>query len=1148
MNILTLKNRISRSVLAFLMALVMLVTTCACSPIFALAQSTALGITKYGTIHTTTNTRYSLSGSNPVLNIVNDQEDGNFALGFVSFNLSSLDSTKKVGYTPFSFSTTSVSTEPQGLAIYCSTSDNLANLSTGANNLNGNTAIFGATNKHLEKAISYYKMVQIGTISASEISSNKSYTINIADAINNALMQKQSTCTIIFAQLKSGGLGSEGGWTDTPITFGTSSISATLTSESLDFSQWKRDFDTAMSSYESKMADGSVYKYMTDAYNAYTDCQKAYDAYYYGEKENTNLPYYISRLNNATSYMIKWTKPTTYVVPQFSSNEVTSTSNATGCLWAETNGDPLVYSHTGGNNTVYNVYYHESVYMYDGTAPKIPHIIGMYRYARLGNPANPKVWYANMNSSAGGLYTQNATYTGDVADRNFSTLMSKGYHIYSTVNGSSSSIIMSTGDIRYLANYFTINPTTAFSGNTTGYVIAYPRQIVYGCGAASDGSVSKTDTQTLGDNKKIYIINYGQLSDQINSNTYKSIFKNVSKYKEGGLGALVKAFDIATAVNPKDYSYSASNNLTAVTNCGSAITNATKNIVAASNPTQDSTAYVNMRSSLENAKAFGSQNPALSTNNITTTKYTSTSFENYTSCVAEAKKAMQAVEQNGYASSYNGKSIATISTNLQNSIANLKLNYIVEYYNKEAQYLGSEVLGEGDFTSVNKYPNSSITMGTDGFRKHYTYSWYEIELKPATFGENQIVAVNEQATATTCTIVNTTITKEPTCSSYGEKEGLCAVCKATYIDQIEKLEHTYTSTTVNPTCTQNGYTLHQCLVCGESYKDSYTQKLDHIYITTTLAPTCTEDGYTCKKCTVCGEEIIEESSRTQKLGHSYICKQILSPSCNSNGINQYTCANCKEQYEEQIGINTNAHGELIFARTVEPTATENGYDIYYCSNLCGYWEKQNLKPATSTNNDFGEYLQAYNYALNQIVTDFAPYTVDSVKIYQEQISIAKAQAQNAIEASNGQELDSATRAIIEASAVLRIRTVSINIRTNYEDGRSTTRTLSANYGDNVVLKIQEDNVAKWTMTKDNKTTLLSTQSTCGIMADDVQIDAIIGESEYNVEPITLLNQNGRVLGYVDDISNATAPSVPFYSFSHWQQINSTTYQAVYVAK
>lgn len=1146
MNNLSRKSRVFKSTIAYIMSLFIVLSSVISTPFFVKAASTSLTITKYGTIHSGSNTRYSTSGSNPVLNIVNDQEDDNFDIGFLRLDISSLDNTKKVGYTPFTFSTTSISAEPQGLTFYCSTNDKLSSLNTGANNLNGNTGIFGTVGGHLNKAISYYQMAEFASIAKGSIASNKSYTVDIAEAINNALLQKQSTCTIMITQTTAGGKGSSNDWTDTPITFSPYSISATTTSEALTIDNWTAEFNTATKAYETKMADSNIYKNMYDAYTAYTNVYKAYDAYVYGEKYDINLSYYVQALTRANNNMIKWSRPNSFTVPKFSDGEITSSSNATGCIWAESNGDPLVYRTTGSNNTVYSLYYHEGVYIYDDQEPKIPFILGFYRYAQLGNPANPRVWFATLDNSQGNLYIKNQLYNGDASNRLFSELMSKGYHINSNNNGSANNITLSTGDVRYLANYFVVNTSAAFSTNTTGYIVAYPTQITYGVGNASSSSAFKTEYHVLGDNRKFYILNYNLVSSKITNPIYANYFKYVSKYKEGGLDQLIKAFDIATSINPLNYNYSLSNNKTAATNCGAAIVNASNNITNAGEPALDTSSYNSIKTALTTAKEIGNTNQELSTANISTTKYTSASFANYQNCVNEAKNAMQAVLQNGYASIYNGKSIAAISSNLTSSISNLKYNYIVEYYNKEAQYIGSEVLGEGEFTSVDKYPNSSITAGTDGFRKHYTYSWYAIELKRKTFGENQVVAITEEATATPCTIINSIVTKEPSCGVAGEKEGICAICKATYVDEIETTPHSYEVTIVPATCTQQGYALHKCTECGNEYKDSYTAIISHSYEDTIVKATCTEDGYTSKRCSSCGEEIIEESSIIKAYGHSYECDVILAPSCNAQGIKEYYCARCKDTYHEAIPVDVSAHNELAFARTVAPTDTEQGYDIYYCTNLCGYWEKKNIIPSLKETSELEEYINAYNYALEQIVTDFAPYTSESIEAYQNAIDNAKIDIEN----SNTSQLENATRQILEASAILRIKTVTINIRYNRENGATTKNKISAQYGNIVTTSLDNENVIKWTITQNGVTSIASYDNVCNVVAgDDMEIDAIIGDEKKNNDNIiTVLDKNGNAIAFTNDITTVTAPSVPFYNFSHWEQINDTTYQARYVAK
>lgn len=1022
MNINILKSKVLKQITSMVLVLVFVTTSIGFFGINAFAKTANVDcqIIKYGTVHATSNTRFTASSTAPVLNIVNDQENSNFSIGFVTFDVSSLKGYTNIESANFSFSTKGVEAEPQGLTFCYTTNNNANSLVTGPNNLES-TSIFSGVGNHIANSISYFGLKDFASISSGNISSNKSYSIDFSAAISNAVLNNSNTCTVMILQSRAGGSGSTNGWTDINISFNpTVALTVGVSDGVVDIQDGISELKSAMSNYENKMAAGKIYKNMEAGYTAYVNCQKAYDARVYGSDTSVNLYTYASALNNAVSNMTAWTKPTTNVVPKFDSNETTSTNNATNCLWAESNTDPLAYSMTGSNNTVYNVYYHTGVYMYDGTLPKIPFMIGLYRYSSWGNPNTPQIWYASLYSSVGSLKIQNSLYNGDAAGRNFNDLMNRGYHIYSTANVSGYSILLSSGDVRYMANQFTINPSTTFSGNTTGYVKAYPSSIVYGCGNKQDSYPQKTETQTLGANKPFYIIDVKSLYDKIENSTYINYLKNVSSYKEGGLLDLMRAYDNATSINPTTYSYS-SNVENAVSYCGSAIVNAVSKFNAVSTPATDSAYYTQMRNCIGSAKLIGIVNAQIAGDDKTSTRYNENDFNNYLSMLNISNNAMKNVLSSGYATVYNGKSIVVISNDLSESIANLRYNYIVQFYDINNAFLGSKVYSEKDYTDVGLYPNSSMVSGTNNYRNHKSYTWNSVELTRASFADSKVVKITETEKIDPCTLTDYVITVQPSCSTAGTKTSRCVVCESEYSDTISKLEHNYSKTVIAPTCTTQGYDQYVCLDCGDSYTDNYKTAWGHSFVDTVTEPTCNLGGYTSRKCSVCEYEIIDESSITYPLAHVYNCEMVMYADCITGEIFEYTCKKCGYTYTEETEKNPNVHSNLIYARTVEPTQDKLGYDIYYCSYLCGYWEKRNITPPTNIiaeQGNYASYLETYNEAYKYIETDFTSYTRASINEYWAVISGARDMAEAAIESNDPVSIDNATTIILEAKSVL----------------------------------------------------------------------------------------------------------------------------------
>lgn len=926
-------------------------------------------------------------------------------------------------------------------------------------------------------------------------------------------------------------------------------------------------FKNAMASYESKMSSGTIYTNMSVAYNAYVNCQKAYDAYVYGGNTNLNINSYINTLNTAVADLTPWQTPVANVIPSFSSSDSCNSANARNCLWSEINDDPVSCIVTR-NNTTTNFYYHDSVYMYTNESPLIPYLLGFYRNdnSAFANPKNPRVWYMNLTAQTGGLYTVGSSYNGNTisGERDFRSIVTQSYHINSTATANSNNIILSTSDLRYMANYFSVNYSSAFNNNSVYYVVAKPINFVIGCGYKDSESVTATyDLDTSG-GKTFYLINYKALLDYINSATYKEYFKNISNYSEGGLEKLMAAYDIATKVDPTSYNYS-SNTLTNVQGCASAIQSAVTQFKNVGTITADSSAYTSLRNSIESARAFGDTNIQISNGATKTTRYTVSSWNAYISALTTAKAAMTNVlSSSGYAASYNSTSISNIANNISNGINELKYNYIVEYINYAGESMGTTVCEENSNISTNIVMNTATKPGTQENHTHTVYEWPNTTLTRAVYGNSETVRINENAKEAACTLTEREVITEATCTTPEVKLFACMQCSAEYEITGEMLVHEYTVTVVPPTCTQQGYTRHICERCSDSYDDNFTDIIEHSYVSTIVEPTCDSQGYTAKRCSVCGYEIIDESSYVDALGHEYTYELVNQANCIFTGIGEYTCTICDHSYIVEIPTDSSVHSDMLFARTVSPTDVEMGYDIYYCSNLCGYWEKRNLTPAIGSDNDFASYIEAYNAASASVVTDFEPYTAESISAYNEAIQNTEAAGNQAIENKSISDIENATKDIIEASTLLRIKTCSVKIYICTSNGEIREFNCSADnvdYGEAVSIDIanelNNENVEKWTVEKNGITKKVAYSDTSYDMVatDDTIVNVYLTNEE--TEPsdsskITMLNNDGRVIstayvknGYVINLSDETllgitAPSVPFYQFIGWKVVSGNS--------
>lgn len=162
--------------------------------------------------------RYSGSGQTATLNIVNDQEDGNFSIGYVNIDISAY-SGKIFKSFPLTFGKGANSdSESQGLKFWYTGNTNADGYTTNGK-INNDSNVTGTENKHLEKAVSYYGLTEIATYTRTQFDNDFPVTIDVAEAANATLERGGTHLVIMITQPNSGQKSSAGGWTDTKVTF-----------------------------------------------------------------------------------------------------------------------------------------------------------------------------------------------------------------------------------------------------------------------------------------------------------------------------------------------------------------------------------------------------------------------------------------------------------------------------------------------------------------------------------------------------------------------------------------------------------------------------------------------------------------------------------------------------------------------------------------------------------------------------------------------------------------------------------------------------------------------------------------------------------------------------------------------------------------
>ena len=173
------------------------------------------------------------------------------------------------------------------------------------------------------------------------------------------------------------------------------------------------------------------------------------------------------------------------------------------------------------------------------------------------------------------------------------------------------------------------------------------------------------------------------------------------------------------------------------------------------------------------------------------------------------------------------------------------------------------------------------------------------------------------------------ITKQPTCTSEGERVLRCRECGEIRTEQIAKEKHRYETTEIAATCEEGGYIKYICRECGEEREEKTSEAEGHDYGETEVEATCERGGYILYECAVCGDEYTEQTS--EPLGHRYTVEEV-QPTCTDGGYTEHTCAVCGYSYRDEI-TEPNGHkwDEEILIRATCKTAGKTKYTCKVCN-------------------------------------------------------------------------------------------------------------------------------------------------------------------------------------------------------------------------
>ncbi len=440
------------------------------------------------------------------------------------------------------------------------------------------------------------------------------------------------------------------------------------------------DLNAAIAAYETKM-DGTVYKNMANAYTAYYDAIKARDAYTYGKRTDLDINASTTALQTATESMTAFTASFNTVSPSFHGDDLRAYS---GSAYSNMLYSPQVDEANGSAENTnakvkYELFYAPTVFAYDGvtqlrmpvmvdaklTTEKTRYLYGCYPMAGADNYSDHSdlalvgYWYSGDNSS--GHKDSQSDGNWSFAAQVESNLQTFGYNNDTGfgVNQSTdhrSQQIPNSGTLFWWASqYFfcanIMNVNTTFSAGQ--YLKTY-QPYWYIC--ASESPNSTYDATTMRGSNIIYVINFKALTDAIGS--YTAALADVTKYNKdySDMLALMNAYDAATSFNINSYNFQDS----------SKIVEAADRIKALCNGLGTANGNLDVSDTSDYSrlfKAIDAYSEIYSAGN-THGDYDAALWTDFTIKYERAVNAAGCIYEDGYAGSFDSKSIATIAENL----------------------------------------------------------------------------------------------------------------------------------------------------------------------------------------------------------------------------------------------------------------------------------------------------------------------------------------------------------------------------------------------------------------------------------------------------------------------------------------------------
>lgn len=170
--------------------------------------------------------------------------------------------------------------------------------------------------------------------------------------------------------------------------------------------------------------------------------------------------------------------------------------------------------------------------------------------------------------------------------------------------------------------------------------------------------------------------------------------------------------------------------------------------------------------------------------------------------------------------------------------------------------------------------------------------------------EYAYVMVSQSSCALAGHSYNVETTKEPTCTSSGERVYTCSVCGDQKVEDVPANAHASTySVFKEPTCTESGVALYTCSTCGTQYSETI-EALGHDWLSTEIVETTytLPEGTSCPDCA--GTDFtceLDEASATYSCTCSSCGSSWTIPAEVIHGHTSYVCSICGAEKTEHDG-------------------------------------------------------------------------------------------------------------------------------------------------------------------------------------------------------------------------------------------------------